>query len=60
MATSYIAALVSIVMGVQSFLGLSFTSDQWTSAIIVICGIVVAIRQLITGRATLLGGRPQD
>jgi drug/metabolite transporter (DMT)-like permease len=58
MAPSYIAGIVVVVMGVQSFLGLDFTSEQWTGAIVVLCGVVVAVRQLITGRSTLLGSRP--
>ena len=58
-APSYIASIVGIVMGLQSLFGLDFTSDQWTAAIVVVCGIVVAARQYLTGRSTLLGARPK-
>lgn len=57
MAPSYIASIVAIIVGVQPILGLQFTSEEWSSAIIVVCGIVVAVRQIVSGRATWFGGR---
>lgn len=58
-APSYVAAVVSIVMGLQSLVGLDFASEQWTAFIMVCMGIVVAVRQLMTGRSTLMGSRPE-
>lgn len=57
-APSYIAGIVSVLIGVQSFLGLDFAPDQWEAAIVVLVGVVVAVRQILTGRSTVLGGRP--
>lgn len=59
-APTYIASLVGIIMAFQSFIGLDFASEQWTMFILMVVGIFTAIRQLITGRSTLLGGRPND
>lgn len=59
-APSYIAGLVAVVMGLQSFFGFDFVAEQWTSFFLVGSGIVVAIRQLITGRANIFGGRPTN
>lgn len=58
-APSYIASIVAVLMGLQQFFGLEFTNDQWTSSIVVISGLVVAIRQVITGRSTIVGSRPK-
>lgn len=59
LAPSYVASVVSIIMAFQSLIGLNFASEQWTAVIVVVCGIVVAIRQIITGRSTLGGTRPE-
>jgi hypothetical protein len=59
MAPSYIAGIVTVLMGLQSFFGLSFASEQWTAVIVVISGVVVAVRQYMTGRSTLAGTRPE-
>jgi len=58
-APSYIAAIVAVLMGVQNFLGLDFAPEEWNTALLVIVGLVVAFRQVITGRATPLGMRPK-
>ena len=57
-APSYIAAVVAVLVNVQSFAGLALTSDELTTTITVVCTIVVAIRQVITGKSNLIGGRP--
>ncbi|MDO8094417.1 MAG: hypothetical protein Q6360_13145 [Candidatus Brocadiales bacterium] len=56
-APSYVAGVVAVVVSLQSILGLSFTSDQWTAAIVVVCGIVVAVRQVLNGRSSWFGVR---
>jgi hypothetical protein len=58
MAPSYIAGVVSIIVALQPLLGLNFLPEQWTAAIIVVSGIVVAARQIINGRSTWFGSRP--
>lgn len=58
-APSYLAAVVSILLNMQGMLGLEFTSDEITATITVLAGLVIAIRQVVTGRSTVLGGRPQ-
>ena len=58
-APSYIAGIVTVLIGLQSLLGLDFAPEQWEATIVVLTGIVVAARQLLTGRSNLLGGRPQ-
>ena len=57
-APSYLASIVAIVVGIQPLLGLSFTSDQWSAAIVVLCGIFITVRQVITGKSNWFGGRP--
>ena len=57
-APTYLAGLVVVLMGAQSLLGLDFTSDQWTAAIMVASGLFVAVRQWLTGKATWFGSRP--
>ena len=59
-APSYIAAIVAILMGGQSFVGLDFVPEQWTTFLMVLMGLIVAVRQVVTGRSTLLGGRPEN
>lgn len=59
MAPTYISGVVLVLMGVQPLLGLQFTNDEWTGFITMICGIVIAVRQIVTGRATWFGGRPR-
>ena len=59
MAPSYIAAIVAILVGGQSILGLDFAPEQWTNAIMVLFGLLVAVRQKLTGRANWFGGRPR-
>lgn len=58
MAPTFVASAVSIIMAFQSLVGLDFVSEQWTAFIVVIMGIISAVRQYTTGRSTLLGGRP--
>ena len=58
-APSYIAGIVAILVGAQSLLGLDFAPEMWTSAIMVIMGVFVAVRQILTKRSTLIGGRPE-
>lgn len=60
MAYSYIASIVAILMGLQSFIGLDFAPDQWTAAVTVIVGVIVAIRQIINKRSTIVGARPEN
>ena len=57
-APSYIASIVTVLVGLQALLGLDFTSEQWTAAITVILGLFVMVRQLITGKSNILGVRP--
>ena len=59
LAPSFVASAVAIIVNLQSVVGLSFTSSEWTAAITVVCGIVVVVRQVVTGRSTLWGGRPK-
>jgi len=59
MAPSYIAAIVAVLFGGQSLLGLDFAPEMLTAAVTVIVGIVVAIRQIASGRSTALGSRPE-
>ena len=58
-APSYIVAIVTVLIGVQSFFGLNFLPEQWTAFIMVAGGLVVAVRQIWTGKSTWLGSRPQ-
>jgi type IV secretory pathway VirB2 component (pilin) len=60
MSPTYLAAIVSIIMGAQQFFGLDFTNEDWTAAIVVISGIIIALRQWLTGRSTFMGTRPKD
>lgn len=57
-APTYITAIVSIVIGLQDIVGLDFTNEQWTAFVLVGAGIFTAIRQVVTGRATIAGKRP--
>lgn len=57
-APSYVASIVSIIMVFQQAVGLNLASETWTGFIVVVCSVVVAIRQIITNRATPFGGRP--
>lgn len=58
LAPSYIASVVGILVGLQSLVGLSFNSNEWTAFVLVCVGIFTAIRQVLTGRSTLAGRRP--
>lgn len=58
-APSYIAAVVSIVMGAQQLLGLNFSSEEWTGFFVVVAGAVIAARQYLSGKSTAFGLRPR-
>jgi len=58
MAPSYIAAIAAILVNLQGLLGLDFLPDQWVMFLTVGFGIVIAIRQILTGRSTVVGKRP--
>lgn len=60
MAPTYITAIVTVLVNVQGLVGLHFVTDQWTAFITVSAGIYIAVRQLVTKRARVLGGRPWD
>ena len=57
-APSYVASIVTVLVGLQALLGLDFTSEQWTSTITVLLGLFVMLRQVITGKSNLFGVRP--
>ncbi len=59
-APTYIASAVTVVMALQSLLGLDFASEQWTAFFVVLSGIFVMGRQILTGRSSLFGGRPDE
>ena len=59
LAPSFVASAVAIIVGIQPLLGLSFTSDQWSTTIMVVCALVVVVRQVMTGKSTWFGSRPK-
>lgn len=59
MAPSYIAAIVGILSAVLPMLGVDIAPESLTTTITVLSLVVVAVRQLITGRSTLGGTRPK-
>lgn len=60
LAPTYIASIVGVIIGLQSMLGLDFAPEQWTAFILVLLGLFNAARQVITGRSTLGGKRPEN
>ena len=59
MAPSYFAAIAAVLVNLQGLVGLDFLSEQWVMFLTVAFGIVIAVRQVITGRSTIVGARPQ-
>jgi len=57
-APTAVAGIVAFLVGIQSIIGLDFLPEQWTGFILVAFGIFSYIRQVITGKSTLLGMRP--
>ena len=51
--------LVAIFLNIQPLLNWSFTSDELTAAITVLCAVIVAVRQIVNGRTNWFGGRPK-
>ena len=62
LAPSAVAALAVILTNLLALLGIEIGSDQMTTtiatAIAIVGGIVVWLRQMKTGRSTPLGKRP--
>lgn len=63
MAPSYISAVVLFLSQVLPILGVSVGSDALTTTlqtvIAIVVGVIVALRQISSGRSTWFGTRPQ-
>lgn len=59
MAPSFIAAIIGILSVGLPLINVHVAPDALTTTVTVICLIVVAVRQVITGRSTTYGARPQ-
>ena len=57
-APTAISEIVAFLVGIQSVFGLDFLPEQWTGFILVAVGIIAYIRQVITGKSTVMGMRP--
>lgn len=62
MAPTYIASIVLLLAQLLPLIGIEIESEALTTTITtvvsIVAGLVVAYRQLTTGRATLLGLKP--
>ena len=59
LAPSYISAIAMIVATFLPDLDAPFIEATLNSVIVLVGAVVVAIRQLLNGRSTLLGGKPE-
>ena len=57
-APSYISAIAIILASFLPELEAPFVEATLNSLVVVVSAVVVAVRQVINGRSTLLGGRP--
>ena len=64
LAPSYVAAAVSILVNVLSYVGITVGSDALTTTITTLVtvgtGLFIMYRQLSTGRSTIGGTRPKS
>lgn len=58
MAPTYVSAIVGILSVVLPMLGLDIAPESLMTTITVLSLVVIAVRQVITGRSTLGGARP--
>jgi len=63
MAPSYLAAIILVVTQALPFLGIHIAGADLTTTVntivALVAGLVVAYRQISTGRSTFAGTRPQ-